>query len=385
MKVCLVTHKILRGDGQGRANYEVVLAALRRGHQVTLVASAIAPDLEQHPQVQWVSLPLRRFPTKLLKDLDFAQRSADWLHTHRAEFDVVLVNGAVTSATGDINVVHFVHSAWLQSPVHPARSQRTPAGLYYWLYTRLNAQWERAAFQQATVVVAVSEQVKQELIAIGIPADKIRVILNGVDLAEFYPASRDSLAATSPPQRSQLGLPEQVPLALFVGDIRLNRKNLGTVLKALTQVPDLHLAVVGTVAGSPYPQMAKALNLTDRVHFLDYRLDVADLMRSTDLFVFPSYYEPFGMVVLEAMASGLPVITASTTGATEVITPASGMVLADPNAADRLAQLLTQLATNADLRIQMGQAGRAIAEQHHWTQKADSYVDLIEATGQQER
>ena len=381
MKLCIVTHKILRGDGQGRANYEVILAALRRGHHVTLLASAIAPDLDQHPQVDWVPLPLRRLPTQLLKDVDFAYRSAAWLDSHRANFDLVLVNGAVTWAAGDINVVHFVHSAWFQSPVHPARSQRSPYSLYHWLYTRLNAHWEVAAFRQATTVVAVSEQVKQELIDLGISPNQIRVILNGVDLQEFYPTSSQAPSQINS-LRHSLDLPDRVPLALFVGDIRLNRKNLDTVLHALTQVPDLHLAVVGTLAGSPYPHLAETLQLTERVHFLGYRQDVAALMRSADLFVFPSRYEPFGMVVLEAMASGLPVITAKTAGAAEVITPECGRVLANPEDTNALAHCLNTLVADAALRRHMGQAGRAIAEHHHWTQKTNDYIDLIEQMSQ---
>jgi glycosyltransferase involved in cell wall biosynthesis len=219
------------------------------------------------------------------------------------------------------------------------------------------------------VVVAVSQRVKQELLDIGVPKEAIRVILCGVDLQEFSPGSAD---------RRKWGLPEQVPLALFVGDIRINRKNLDTVLYALVQVPELHLAVVGTIEGSPYPQLAAQLELSERVHFLGNPQNVVpELMRTADLFVFPSRYEPYGLVVIEAMASGLPVITATTTGAAEIVTPECGVVLSDTEDTQALAQAMSRLADH-ELRNRMGQAARSIAEQHSWASMAQSYVDLFE-------
>jgi glycosyltransferase involved in cell wall biosynthesis len=369
MNLCIITHNVIRGDGQGRANYEIVLEAIHRRHQVTILSSNLDPELQKHSQVNWIYIPIENWPTQLLADLVFSLKSVAWLRKHRCEFDIVQAYGAVTGAKADVNTVQFVHNGWLKSPVHTSRLRRDFYGAYQWLYTVLNAHWEKKAFSQAKVVVAVSEKIEQELLEIGVPKECIRVILNGVDLQEFSPGFAE---------RRQLDLPERVPLALFVGDIRTNRKNLDTVLSALISVPELHLAVVGATERSPYPQLATKLGLGGRVHFLGYRRDVSEIMKAVDLFVFPSRYEPFGMVVSEAMAAGLPVITTSTSGASEIITPGCGVVLSDSEDTSALAEALRLLANNEALRKRMGQTGRAIAEQHSWASKARCYMDLFQ-------
>lgn len=370
MKLCIVTHKVAIGDGQGRVNYEVAWEAIRRGHHVTLLASSIDVALQQHSQVDWISIPVKGYPLQLVREMAFSTQSAWWLNKHQKEFDLIKLNGAITSAKGDVNAVHFVHSSWLRSPFNPSARNLSLRSIYQGFYTALNADWEKKAFDRAKVVVAVSEKVAQELIAIGVPRDRIRVILNGIDLQEFAPGIVD---------RQKWGLPEEVPLALFAGDIRTPRKNLDTVLHSLVQVPQLHLAVVGGTAGSPYPELARSLKLEDRVHFLGFRQDVPDLMKAADFLVFPSRYEPFGLVVLEAMATGIPVVTAATTGAAELVTPDCGIVLPDSDDTQALAEALNQLVKcDRQQREQMGQVARAIAEQHSWANMASNYVNLFE-------
>ncbi len=369
MKICIVTHKLKKGDGQGRVNYEVAKEVIRRGHQLTLLASEVAPELQNHSLVNWVELPVQKFPTEFIRNIVFAKKSADWLNKHRPEFDLVKVNGAITATSADVNAVHFVHSSWLRSPVHISRTRRDAYGLYQWLYTALNAQWEKQAFQQAKVVVAVSEKVAQELVNIGVPRSQIQVIVNGVDLAEFTPGVSS---------RQTWNLPENVPLALFAGDIRTTRKNLDTVLYALAKVPDLHLAVVGDTEGSPFPQLAASLGLSERVHFLGYRRDIAAIMRAVDLFVFPSRYEACTLVLLEALASGLPVITATATGGAELVTSECGVVLSNTDDIEALAAALSSLICDRPLMQQMGKAARSLAEQYSWMTMAQTYVDLFE-------
>jgi glycosyltransferase involved in cell wall biosynthesis/GT2 family glycosyltransferase len=373
MQLCIVTTQVTQGDGQGRVNFEIVQEALHRGHSVTLVARQIDPELEQHERVTWVPIAVQHYPSELLRERIFAWKSAAWLQKHRNEFDLLQVNGAITTVSSDINVVHFVHSAWLRSPHHISRQRRDLYGAYQWLYTRLNAIWEKRAFAQAQIIVAVSEKVKQELMTIGVPGDRIQVIHNGVNLEEFS-SERDRLDSL----RQSLSLPLSVPLALFVGDIRTNRKNLDTVLHALVQVADLHLAVGGAIEGSPYPALAADLGIKNRTHFLGYRRDIADLMRASDFFVFPSRYEACTLVLLEAMASGLPAITTLSAGGSEILAPDSGIVLSDSEDVEAIAQAMHQLTHHPEQRQQMGTAARHIAEHYSWQRMAQSYVQLFE-------
>lgn len=375
MKLCIVTHKVKKGDGQGRVNYEVAKEAIRRGHHLTLLASEIAPELQQSSQVDWVSISVNNLPTEFLRNFIFSQKSADLLRKYRSQVDVVKVNGAITTAVSDVNAVHFVHSSWLRSPAHISRIRRDLYGFYQWLYTAVNAFWEKQAFQKAQVIVAVSQKVAQELENIGVRRSQIQVIVNGVDLEEFSPG----VAC-----RQTLGLPENVTLALFAGDIRTSRKNLDTVLRALVKVPSLHLAVVGSTEASPFPAMAESLGLNQRVHFLGYRRDIAQLMRAVDLFVFPSRYEACTLVLLEALASGLPVITATATGGAELVTPECGVVLPDSDDTDALADALSSMMSNPIRMQQMGKAARAVAEQHSWNIMAQTYVDLFEELSKNE-
>ena len=369
MKLCIVTHKLVQGDGQGRVNYEVAKTALRRGHHLVLVATEVAPELAKAENVAWLQTDVGGWPSALLRNQVFAWRSAQHLKRLRGEVDAVVANGFITWAPATFNAVHFVHSAWLRSDVHTARVQRGPRAWYQGLYTALNARWEQQAFAQSDVLVAVSGQVKGELVEIGVAPDRIRVIANGVDLDEFAPRQAD---------RAALGLPSDVPLGLFVGDLQTRRKNLDVVLRALQEIPALHLAIVGDTSGSVYPAMAEKLGVAERAHFLGFCDDVSALMNAADVCLCPSRYEPFSLVLLEALASGLPVVTASTVGAAGLVTSECGVVLEDPEDVQALSQAVTRLIDNKTCLKEMGLAARSVAEQHSWASMGARYVDLFE-------
>lgn len=298
---------------------------------------------------------------------EFARRATEAVASVSREVDVVHGNGFVLTRRHEINTSHFVHSAWRRSPARAPRLPRNPRQAYHSLYTMLNARWEHEAYEKADVVVAVSNLIREELAGIGIPEQRIRVILNGVDLQEFSPGRGD---------RRAFGLPADVPLALFVGEIHTRRKNLETLLAALRSVPSLHLAVVGSFAGSPYPRLAARLGLDRRVHFLGHRSDVAGVMRCADVFVLPARYDPCPLVLLEALASGLPVVTAVTVGGSELVVPECGLVLRDPNDAGALASALERATDTSDGAAATRKAARRVAEQRGWDRIADEYLAL---------
>jgi glycosyltransferase involved in cell wall biosynthesis len=373
MRVAIVTQALKREDGQGRVNYEIAHALLERGHRVLLCATEVAEDLRHHPNVAWHRVRANRALPYLIRDQLFAAASSLALARQRRAIDAIVVNGFVTWWPGELNLVHFVHSAWLNSAAHPRPSSLV--GLYRWTYTALNVGLEKIGFVRAQTVVAVSELVKRQLTACGIDAGKIAVVANGVDLDQFKPGEGD---------RARFGLAPGRFTVLFAGDIRTARKNLGCVLAALAAVPDIHLAVAGASGGSPFIQKARELGLAERVHFLDLRRDLADLMRSVDAFVLPSRFEPFGLVLLEASACGLPVIASRDCGAVEAMAGDGMIVLSDADDVRGLAAAFQRLSSDRELCARMGRAGRAAAERLSWRAAAEQHVRLIEKVGRRD-
>ena len=370
MDVCIVTHNVRKGDGQGRVNYEIVAELLRQGHRVELVATTVAPELQG--SVRWWPISIPPLPTQLLRHQWFALRSSTLPPLKRSVRTIVHANGFITWPEADINTAHFVHGAWLRSPHHTRHQHPGPYGWYHWTFSSLNAALEKHSFAQSRLVVAVSEKVREELISVvGVPAAKITVITNGVDSEEFHSGKVD---------REAIGLPPTGFLLLFVGDIRTPVKNLGTVLRSLQAEPRALLAVAGEVEGTPYRALASRLGVADRVRFLGWRKDIPNLMRAADAFVFPSSYEPCGLVVSEAMASSLPVITTRSVGMSSYLHDGvDGLILEDATDSDALAARITWLIDHRDTAARIGQRARAIAERLTFRAMAQRYIAAYES------
>jgi glycosyltransferase involved in cell wall biosynthesis len=370
MHIALVTHDLVTGSGQGRVNLELTRYLLSRDVRVTLLADTVAPELLD-AGAEWI--PLQPKPladaVDLIKVWGFKKMANSTLDDIGDRFDAVLACGVTLSCPHTINVAHFVHGTWLDSPFHASKVASGPQAWYQQVFGTLNARWEQQTFLNAQTVVAVSEMVRDELVEIGVPPEKIEVIVNGVDTQEFQPGLAD---------RTALELPEDVVLGLFVGDIQSPIKNLDGVLRCIAEVPDIHLAVAGTLEQSPYPKLANSLGIDDRVHFLGFRRDIADLMRAVDFFTLPSRRDSCPLVLLEAMASGLPVITSRQVGTSNLVGDGEcGFVLDTPDDHETLRDGLRTLRDDRSSRSRMGQAARTVAERHSWERTSQQYLQLL--------
>lgn len=218
-----------------------------------------------------------------------------------------------------------------------------------------------------TRLIAVSDATRQFHVAQGVEASKTIVVHNGVDLACFQP--RESCKRI----RSELGLPPNAFVALTVGQVGL-RKGWDVLAEAAaalaTTFPLLHIVFAGerysdkpeTVAYEQLVQDRLAAAMPGRAQFAGYRDDMPELMNAADLLVHPARQEPFGRVLLEAAASGLPIVATNVGGTPEMLEHRVSALLIPPNDATMLSQSIATLIEDAVLRSQLAGAARGRVE-----------------------
>lgn len=368
-----VSQYMTRSHGQGKINLELYTELAAREYNLRLLASWLDPEMAHRDRVTWEQVPVSaRLPTNWLRCAQF-RRQAE--HRLRGTATVTINNGAAALVPSHLNVVMFVHTAWYHSPWRK-RERGGPHAAFLGAVARHHSRLEQRAFAISRKLVALSEQVRRELVEYcDFDESRVEVIVPGVDSRTFCPLEPGEPNAL----RAACGLSasDDRRVALFVGEIRSRRKNLDLVLEAITGRSEFVLAVIGSTVGSPYPAMAGRLGIADRVHFLGHRQEVARLMRGADLFVFPTHYEPFGLVVTEAMASGLPVVVTRHAGAACVVDDdVHGWLLEDGDDLEGVRQALTKVLDPA-IRARIGRAARRRAEQLTWKKMADAYERLL--------
>lgn len=241
--------------------------------------------------------------------------------------------------------------------------------------------------RKATTIFAVSESIRGSLIGWGLDADKIHTVHNAVDTDYFNP---DLEADGGPSIRDQFGIPRNAPLLGIAA--RMNPWKGQYELIAATSLlretfPDLHVMILGSDVPemrADYEKRAREGGVADRIHFGGFQADVRPFLREFDLFVHPSYGEPFGLSIVEAMAMRKPVIACGTGGVPEIITHGVDGWLVEERSAEAVAHGITTLLNDPELRHRMGERARQtvcarFTPRQQCTVAAQRYASLIAA------
>jgi D-inositol-3-phosphate glycosyltransferase len=368
-------------------------ALARAGHEVTVHTRRDSPDLpgrvrtEDGVVVEHLDAgPAEPVPKDELlpyiRDLGaalaarFAEQPPDLVHAHfwmsgLAALAATRERAVLAAAGGEIPVVQTFHALGVTKRRFQGRHDTSPPA-------RLRI--ERALARDVSRVIATSTEETTELVRLGAPRHRITVVPCGVDVDQFTP---EGPAAERGPLQRVLSIGRLVP-----------RKGLDTVIRAVAAVPDAELVIAGGPAAEHLHadrearrlrQLADRLGIADRVRLVGAvsRPDVPALLRSADLVVCAPWYEPFGIVPLEAMACGVPVVATAVGGFVDTVVDGATGKLVPPGRPDALAAAMRRLLAEPFWREAYGTAGVDRARSRYsWTRiAADTAVVYEQVLG----
>ncbi len=321
--------------------------------------------------VTFHKVPMIHFPRWLqpISFAGFAQRKIDsqafdLVHSHERIFRM------------DLMTFHGIpHRTWIRD-----MRRKSMSG-----FDRATCWAEKKGIENPALkmILPVSTLVKKELFkSYAVSEDRVSVVHPGVSIERF--SCLDARACRER-IRARHGLSASDVVICFVG-MNFEIKRLDLTLQAIAGmkregfIADLpRLLVVGKGNSGPYLKMAKDLGISDRIVFAGVTGDVEAHYLASDLFVMPSRMDTFGLVVLEAMAAGLPVVISANVGAADLVTHGvSGFILPeDPTPRDMAASLIRLM--NPELRRSMGDAARQVAGNNDWDKVADKMAGIYRA------
>ncbi|MBE9536609.1 MAG: glycosyltransferase family 4 protein [Proteobacteria bacterium] len=376
MKIALVTWSYNTYEGVSRCVVELA-NRLVSSHEVHIFASAFEQSPPEGVNVHKIDLRFRRqYPA----ECEFILRVRT--EVKRECFDVVHLHAPVLLPAQVLTSHGVFLSAFRSMRRFPSRPRRDV------LYRRILIDYIQLLLfsyhilHRKTLITAVTERVRQEVVSFSRrQPEEVPVIPNGVDLDLFHPQLVKQWRKRT---RADLGFRDDQFLLLFIGnDFRY--KGVRYAIETIARLPEKAvLVVVG--AGDPKSipgsqDLLEGLMLSRRVVFVGQDREVWRYYGAVDALLFPSLYESFGLVVLEAMASGLPVVTARTVAfGDEVIRDGhNGFVVGCPWDVNEMAERIRTLMENPELGKSIGKRCRETAELYSW----DRYAELTEAVYEQ--
>lgn len=326
--------------GQERLAHFLTAGMAAAGASVAVITRQTIPPSPGHERIGDVEVQ-RIFPAGFLKGkgwkaalplVQFLARLALLLYRKRKSYDVVIVSSVklmplvvvpMTLLLGKKSLLRAESIFELKEPISAESlgSMGKPGGRFL---LNLLRHLRTAALRRASAVVAISGEIERQLRSTGIDPSRIVRIANAVDLRRFHPVTTDRKIAL----KRQLRFPASRQHVIYVG--RLSRaKGLPLLLECWPAVLKSHpgacLLLVGSGNASfddceaQLQDFVRMSGLGNDVFFLGEHENVNEYLQAADVFVFPSEYEGFSLVLVEAMACGLPVVVSTVGGAPDII------------------------------------------------------------------
>jgi UDP-glucose:(heptosyl)LPS alpha-1,3-glucosyltransferase len=361
LRIAFVVHDYNRHTGQGR--YVAELATrFKRDHDVHVIANTFE---EPEPEgLTYRHVPAWR-PNALASILSFVLPGTAMA---RGQFDIIHAQG-LCGLRHDVATAHFCQSGWYDALARANGRLTWRQSLSRALITPL----ERLALSGrcSRRVIAISERIRGDLARYYGRRDGVRVVYHGVDLETFHPRNRGRDREET---RAELAMAPGDCMALYVGNLQ---KGGAAAIRAVAKAPGVRLVLVSNSNSDEERSVARAEGVEDRVAFRPLSRRIERYFAASDIFVFPTLYEPYGMVISEAMAAGRPVVTSRAAGAAELIDHGeSGWLTDDPWDADQIAEGLRTLAADPASRGRMGTAARSRIEAYTWDRVAEETMGV---------
>jgi UDP-glucose:(heptosyl)LPS alpha-1,3-glucosyltransferase len=341
LKIAIVLDRFLPSRG-GESYFSWLAQELsERGHEVHVFSRVTEETNGKEYRIHHI--PVWRYPRSLAV-LSFLRNSARAIQLYH--FDIIHgVEG--TLVMNIFNPHEGVEKAYLKQEFLSI-SNRVYC-MYKFLkrylspyhYLKVWIQKRQYLSNRVKRIIAISKMVKEDIVRYyAVPEEKITVILNCVDPIRFHPKNREIYRNE---KRKELGIVSNVLLLLFVGN-NYRLKGVGSLLHALTLLKKrfpttpFRLLILGRGQRWRYKRLARRVGVSDLTFFLGPVKEVEQYYAAGDIYVHPTYYDSCSLTVLEALASGLPVITSRFNGAADLIlSDEGGRVIEDPADIDNLA------------------------------------------------
>jgi|GEM_PF-5050793 len=362
--------------GQERSTLEVLTRLERRGWEIHII-SYVFEDIPAGYSFRWHRVPAFFLPTHWLRDFWLGFYSSCLLIWKFPKQEFLSVTIGIGTWRADVRVIQFYHSR-LRELVQEKKAQFPNAQSwlrlsYQRFYSLWNSRLEARLFARTQFFVAISQSVANDLVRIGrVPASKIIVINHSAESAVSVTDQLDSGGPTLD-EIAAGGIQKKGLQILFVG--ALERKGIDKALRILALAKDLNweFQVVGDGDLNHWRRSAADLGLSQRVHFHGAQASKS-FFEKADIFLFPSLYEPFGLVITEAISHGLAVLASSECGALELWPDRPFELHLSSGAEDKAwARALRKLVQDREFRQNCVQQSQKQVSLWNWDMAAEKY------------